>query len=53
MTRWTVKKYFTCEEIFYLAQIKGWSRVKYRNLGVDFSLSDWYISPESCPKTIV
>jgi len=37
-----------CEEICYLVQIKGWSWAKYRNPGIHFSISDWYLSPESC-----
>ena len=41
------------EEIFYLAQIKGWSWAKFRNSGVIFSMSDWFLNLKSCIKSLV
>jgi len=36
------------EEIFSLAELKGWLWLKYKGMRNSFSYSDWYLSPLKC-----
>jgi len=41
------------EEIFSLAQLKGWLWLKHKSSGTSFSYSDWYLSPVRCLQSLV
>jgi len=41
------------EEIFSLAQLKGWLWLKYKWTRISFSYSDWYFSPLKCLQSLV
>jgi len=40
-------------EVFFLAQLKGWSWVKHKMPRMTFSYSDWYFSPVKCLESMV
>ena len=41
------------EEIFFLAQLKGWLWLKYKRLVTSFSFSDWNFLPLKCLRSLV